>query len=114
MNIVQLLGRLTKNPEVKETKNGKLVMTIRLAYDTRRQSDSSGSHSNYIQVEAWEKLAETYVTKLTKGMQVTVKGELVISRWQDGEGNLRSMPKLVASSLVISDLKRRPVEAAAA
>ena len=55
MNINQLIGRLVRDPEIKETKNNKLVMEFTFAYETKSKTDSSGSHANFIQVEAWEK-----------------------------------------------------------
>lgn len=108
LNIQQFIGRLTSPPELKETPNGKLLMTFSLAYSTRHSADKEGSFTSFINIEAWEKMADFYAPMLEKGMQVLVKGSLVQNRWVSKEGARRSTFKLVAHAISIVDLKRRP------
>ncbi len=108
LQIMQVCGRLTKDPELKETPSGKIVMEFTLAYNTYSTTDQSGSHTNFITVEAWEKLAEKYILLVKKGMQVIVKGELVQNRWISKEGKPLSKMKIVSENIEINDLKRRP------
>ena len=109
LNITQICGRLTKDPELKETSTGKLVMEMFLAYPTRNSADKKGSHTSFILIEVWEKLAERFVLNLKKGMQIVVKGELVQNRWENESGEKLSKIKIVADNIEINDLKRRPV-----
>ncbi len=108
LQIMQVCGRLTKDPELKETPSGKMVMEFTLAYNTYSTTDQSGSHTNFITIEAWEKLAERYVLLVKKGMQIIVKGELVQNRWKNSEGKQFSKMKIVSENIEINDLKRRP------
>ena len=62
LNIMQVCGRLTKDPQLKETPTGKLVMEFFLAYPTRSSADKNSSHTSFVLVEAWEKLAEKFCT----------------------------------------------------
>jgi single-strand DNA-binding protein len=108
MNIQQFVGRLVKDPVLKTTVNGKLVMNFTLAYNTPQKTDDSGSTSNFLDVEAWEKLADFHAPRLRKGMEIVVLGSVTQRRWKDSEGKTRSNFKLVARAITVSDLKRRP------
>ncbi|MDH5716507.1 MAG: single-stranded DNA-binding protein [Spirochaetia bacterium] len=108
MQIHQIVGRLTKDPELKETKTGKLILKFNIAYNTRTSTDSEGSHSNFLPVQIWEKAAEKFQPILQKGMKVLVKGELLHKRWKNDEGKIRSQVILNAEDIAIADLKKRP------
>ena len=110
MNFMQLKGRLVSDPEVKTTPTGKKVMVFSLIYMTSQKTDSEGSHSNFITVEVWEKMAEVYGPLLNKGLQVIIAGTLLHQRWKATDGKQNSRYKLVADSIAITDLKYRPVE----
>ena len=105
LNINQLQGRLVADPEYKELKNDKKLLTFRFAYDTVQTTDPEGSHSNFISVEAWDKIAEIFSPLLCKGLEVLVSGSLVHQRWKDKEGSPQSRYKFVAQSLNITDMK---------
>ncbi|MCB1199906.1 MAG: single-stranded DNA-binding protein [Leptospiraceae bacterium] len=109
LNIQQFTGRLVRDPEIKQTPTGKMILSFSLAYATRHSSDREGSFTSYINVEAWEKLANHFATRLEKGMQILVKGSLVQNRWVS-DGQKKSVFKLVAQAISITDLKRRPAE----
>ena len=104
MNINQLKGKVVGEPEYKETKNGKKLLTFNLLYFTRQTTDSEGSHSNFIQVEAWEKTADLMAPLLTRGLEVLVNGSIVQKRWTDEEGKPRSQFVFTADALSITDL----------
>jgi len=110
MQIHQIVGRLVKDPELKETKTGKLVLNFTIAYNTRRTSDSEGSHSNFLPVQAWEKTAEKFSKILKKGMKIIAKGELLQNRWKNEEGKSRSFIHLSVEDIALIDLKHRPAE----
>jgi len=108
MNFQQFVGRLVKDPALKTTTSGKLVMTFPFAYNTITKTDDAGSTANYLDVEAWENLADYNAVRLKKGMEVVVLGNLTQRRWKDTEGKTRSNYKLIARAITVSDLKRRP------
>lgn len=108
MNIQQFVGRLVKDPVLKTTPNGKLVMSFPFAYNTPNKTDDSGSNANFIDVEAWEKVADFNAPRLKKGMEIIVLGNLVQRRWKDADAKTRSQFRVVARAITVSDLKRRP------
>jgi len=105
MNINQLKGRIVGDPELKETKNGKKLLVFNLMYFTHQTTDSEGSHTNFIAVEAWQKVAEVCGPLLSKGLEVLVNGAIVQKRWHDDQGNLRSQFIFNADAINITDLK---------
>ncbi len=105
IQICQFKGRLCREPELKMTSSGKKVLNFVLAYNTPQKTDAEGSHSNFIQVEAWEKTAEIFAPLLIKGIEVLVNGNIVQNRWKNKEGQNRSYYKLCADTILITDLK---------
>ena len=110
MNICQIKGRLTRDPELAETKTGKKILSLSLAYNSLQSTDTDGSNANFIKVEAWEKIAEIFAPLLKKGVEILVNGNIVQNRWKDSEGNLKSYHKISANSISITDLNFRPQE----
>lgn len=108
MNIQQFVGRLVKDPTLKTTPTGKLVLNFPFAYNTLTKTDSAGSTANYLDVEAWEKLADYNAPRLKKGMEIIIMGNLIQRRWKDAEGKTRSNFRIVARAISVTDLKRRP------
>jgi len=107
--VQQIEGRLTADPQVKETSTGKIVMLFSLAYDGPYKTDKDGSHTSFVQVEVWEKTAEMFSVLLKKGMKILVSGLYVQNRWEDATGKRKSNFKFSASNILITDLKYRPV-----
>lgn len=108
MNIQQFVGRLVKDPTLKTTPTGKLVLNFPFAYNTLNKTDSAGSTANYLDVEAWEKLADYNAPRLKKGMEIIIMGNLIQRRWKDAEGKTRSNFRVIARAISVTDLKRRP------
>lgn len=101
LNLVVLIGRLTKDPELRYTPNGKAVCNFRLAVD-RPNKDKE---TDFIDVVVWEKQAETSAQYLAKGRLVAVEG-----RWQarqyEHEGQKRTAHECVAYN--VRFLERKP------
>lgn len=112
--IHQVVGRLVADPDFQETKSGKLRLSFAVAYDTYATSDAAGSHANFIQVTAWEKLALSYNDLLKKGMQVIINGELVQNRWVDKTGKKNSNFVLNASTIYLTTAGNKTSEKTAA
>ncbi|MES0491768.1 MAG: single-stranded DNA-binding protein [Leptospirales bacterium] len=105
MNINQLKGRVVGDPDYKETKSGKKLLTFNFMYFTRQTTDAEGSHTNFIQVEAWQKLADIFAPLLTKGLEIIVNGVVVQKRWTDENGKARNQYVFSADVINITDLK---------
>lgn len=101
INHVTIIGNLTKDPEVKQTSNGKSVAELRVANNsTFKKGDEWVDRANYFQVTAWGKQAENAGEYLAKGSRVAVDGRLEWQSWEkaDGEG-LNSRVVIVANNL---------------
>jgi single-strand DNA-binding protein len=95
MNSIQIIGRLTKDPEVNTTKTGQALCRMRVAVPR----PSSETEPVYIDVVAWERLAETCGEYLAQGRQVAISGRLDYSEWNDAEGARHSRHEIVASGV---------------
>lgn len=84
VNQVILMGRLTRDPELRTTASGKAITSFSIAVD--RNNDET----DFFEVTAWEKLAELVVNYLEKGSKVLVQGRLQLDRWEkDGQNQSR-------------------------
>jgi single-strand DNA-binding protein len=90
MNSVNLIGRLTRDPELRETKGGKPVCTMRLAVNGVREGDVT-----YVDVVTFDKQAEACAGHLAKGRHVAVAGRLSYSEWEADDGSKRSKHEVI-------------------
>ncbi|MBA3807291.1 MAG: single-stranded DNA-binding protein [Solirubrobacterales bacterium] len=96
MNItVTGVGRLTADPALKATPSGKSVAELRIAAD-RRDRDADPV---YVDLVAWEGLAETVAEHLAKGRQIAFRGRLDYREWQTDDGAKRSKHEVVAEEI---------------
>lgn len=108
LNKVQLIGNLTKDPELKFTPNGAAVCTIGIATnrswttDTGEKKDEADFH----RLVAWNKLAEICGQLLKKGRKVYVEGRLQTRNWQDKDGQTKYMTEIVLSDMILLDSRR--------
>lgn len=105
ININQLKGRIVGQPSLKEVSGNKKVLVFTLMYFTRQTTDAEGSHSNFIQVEAWQKVAEVSAPLMVKGLEVLINGSIIQKRWNDNDGKMRSQFIFTADTITITDLK---------
>ena len=92
VNVVALVGRLTKDVELRTTAGGTTVATVRLAYTTNRK-DGQGNYtdvSNFVDVTLWGATAEAAARYVHKGSQVAVQGRLEYQEWKNDNGDTRS------------------------
>lgn len=89
LNEVKLAGRLTFDPELKNTSGGTAVCRIRLAVDSYRQGKEKVT--NFIDITLWQDTAENVAKYVRKGHRVFVEGVLKVDQWEDKEtGKKRS------------------------
>ncbi|HEY3283636.1 MAG TPA: single-stranded DNA-binding protein [Armatimonadota bacterium] len=100
INRVVLVGRLTRDPELRYTPSGAAVCTIGIALDDPYRKDDQGQFlPNFFNVVAWDKRAEYAANYLTKGNKVGVDGRLQYRSWVDQNGQKRSTVEIVAERL---------------
>lgn len=100
-NTVVLTGRLTQDPKVRSVKDDRTLATLSLA--VRRPGKDQ---VDYIDVTAWERLAETCQRYLAKGRLITVLGRLVPERWETSAGQKRRSLAVHASDIQFLDSAR--------
>jgi single-strand DNA-binding protein len=99
INSVVLVGRLTRNAELKYTNTGMAVSKVSIAINKRRKKDDQWvDEVNFFDVVIWGKTAESLQQYLTKGKQIGVSGELRQDRWEQ-DGQSRSKVEVVANNI---------------
>lgn len=107
MNKVILMGRLTKDPELRYTSgNNTAVCSFTLAIDRRFQRQGEERQTDFIQIVAWSKLAEFCGKYFQKGRQVAVTGRIQTRTWDDNEGKRHYVTEVVAEEAYFADSKR--------
>lgn len=96
LNSVVIIGRLTRDPEVRYTQSGTAVCNFTLAVDKRKKEDGA----DFIDCVAWQKTAELVSQYLGKGRQCAVNGRLQVRSYEDKDGNKRKAVEVVAESVV--------------
>ena len=105
VNKVTLTGRLTQDPELRYTPQGTAVTTLRLAMN-RTYTTANGEkkdETTYVNVDVWQKQAETCAEYLGKGRAVFVEGRLRTHAWETQDGQKRSALEVVASRVQFMD-----------
>jgi single-strand DNA-binding protein len=106
MNKVTLMGRLTKDPDLRYTAgNATAVATFTLAVNRRFVKDGERK-ADFINIVAWGKMAEFCSKHFTKGLQVVIVGRLQTRTWDDTEGKRHYITEVVAEEPYFADRKR--------
>jgi single-strand DNA-binding protein len=101
INHVVLVGRLTRNAELKYTNNGAAVSKFGLAINQRRKKDDQWvDESHFFDIVLWGKTAEAINQYLVKGKQVGVEGQLRQNRWEQ-DGQARSKVEIFATNVML-------------
>ena len=109
LNHVTILGRLTRNPELRRTQSGKAVASFALAVDR----DFEKGKTDFIECVAWGNTAEFVSNYFTKGRAAVVSGRLQMRDWQDKNGNKRTSAEVIAENVYFADSKKETSEAPA-
>lgn len=107
LNRVILIGRLTRDPELRYTPQGIPVASFALAVDRPFSNQQGQREADFIDCIAWRKLAETVGNHLTKGRLVAVEGRLQVRSYTAQDGTKRRASEVVADSVRFLD---RPKE----
>jgi len=107
LNRVVIMGRLTRDPELRRTQTGTAVTSFSLAVDRDFKNRESGEKAtDFIDVVAWRQTAEFVCQYMTKGRMAVVEGRLQIRDWKDKDGNSRRSAEVVADNVYFGDSKR--------
>ena len=96
MNRIILLGRLTKDPEVRYTNTGKVVCQFTLAVDRPFANQEGQREADFIPVVIWGKQDDTCGNSLTKGQRALVEGRLQIRSYDGKDGNKHWVTEVIA------------------
>lgn len=99
MNKVILIGNLTKDPELRYTPNGVAVATFTVAINRQRTNQDGEREADFINIVAWQKLADLCATYLRKGKQAAIEGRLQSRSYDDKEGKRRYVTEVVAENV---------------
>ena len=112
MNLVVLMGNLTRDPELRRTPAGLAVADIGLAVSEKYKNKTGEETEStcFVDIVAWGKQAETSSQYLTKGSAVVVEGKLQLDQWQTAAGEKRYKLKVRATSVQFIGSPRREKE----
>jgi single-strand DNA-binding protein len=105
LNRVTLVGRLTRDPELRHSGGGDAICSIRLAVSSRSRDETGnwGDRSNYFDVTVFGRQAETASTYLAKGRRIGVDGRLSWREWQAQDGTKRQSVEVIANDIFFLD-----------
>lgn len=103
-NKVILMGRLTADPELKQTQSGTVVTSFSLAVDRKYNKDEE-KKCDFITVVAWKQTAEFICKYFKKGSAILLCGELQTRSWKDNQGNTRYATEVVANEVSFCESK---------
>ena len=107
LNKIVLMGRLTRDPELRRTDSGIAVASFTLACDRDYSGkDGAEKQTDFVDIVAWRHTAEFVSKYFAKGRMAVVSGRLPIRLWTDKEGNKRRSAEIVADNVYFGDSKR--------
>lgn len=106
VNNVVVMGRLTRDPELKQTASNVPMATFRIACERDYKSRDGKRETDFIDIIAWRQTAEFVSRFFTKGRLVVVTGKMQSRNWEDKDGNKRTNLEVVAESVYFADSKR--------
>ena len=107
MNQVFLMGRLTRDPEIRATQNNIKVANFTLAVERRFAKQGEEKQTDFIPIIAWNKLGEFSEKYLKQGTKILVEGRIEIRQWQDKDGNNRYATEVIAENIEFAESKKQ-------
>lgn len=107
LNHIVLMGRLTRDPELRRTGSGVAVANFTIAVDRDFSGKESGEkETDFIECVAWRQTGEFVSKYFTKGRMIVVSGRLQVRSWTDKDGNKRRTAEVVADNCYFGDSKK--------
>ena len=110
LNKIFLMGRLTRDPELRRTQSGTAVTSFSLAVDRDFKSQNGEKETDFIDIVAWRSTAEFVSKYFTKGRMAIVEGRLQLRDYTDRDGNKRRAAEVIADNVYFGDSKRDPAD----
>lgn len=105
LNLIVIMGRLTRDPELRRTSSGTAVANFSVAVDRDFPSQDGSRETDFIDCVAWKHTADFVGKYFSKGKQIVVKGRLQIRSWEDKDGNKRRTAEIVADNVYFAGAK---------
>ncbi|MDO5142558.1 MAG: single-stranded DNA-binding protein [Eubacteriales bacterium] len=106
LNKAILMGRLTRDPELRHTQSNTAVCTFRLAIDRDRKNANGERQADFIDCVAWGRQAEFVAQWFAKGVMAIVVGRVQSRQWQDQNGNNRTTVEINCEEVSFGETKR--------
>ena len=107
LNKIFIMGRLTRDPELRRTQSGTPVASFTLSVDRDIKNKQTGEReTDFIDCVAWRQTGEFVSKYFTKGRMAVVEGRLQMRDWTDKDGNKRRSAEVVADNVYFGDSKR--------
>ena len=107
LNHIVLMGRLTRDPELRYTQSQLSVTSFRIAVDRDYGRTGEERQTDFIDIVAWRQTAEFVNKYFHKGSMIVVSGRLQMRDWQDKDGNRRTSAEVVADNVYFGESARR-------
>lgn len=106
LNKIILMGRLTRDPELRRTQTGTAVASFSLAVDRDYKAKGAEKETDFIDIVAWRNTAEFVSKYFAKGRMAVVEGRLQVRTYTDKEGNNRRVAEVVADNIYFGGSKK--------
>ena len=106
LNKIIVMGRLTKDVEMRHTQSGNAVASFTLACDRDFKAKNGEKETDWLDVVAWRNTAEFVSKYFTKGRMAVVEGRLQTRTYEDNNGNKRKVTEIVADNVYFGDSKK--------
>ena len=106
LNTITIMGRLTRDPELRRTQTGVAVASFTLACERDFAAQGETRETDFIDIVAWRYTAEFVEKYFSKGQMAIVTGRLQIRNWEDKEGNKRRSAEILADHVYFGEAKR--------
>lgn len=106
LNKIILMGRLTRDPELRRTGSGTAVASFSLAVDRDFKTQDGERETDFIDIVAWRSTAEFVSKYFTKGRMAVLEGRMQVRDWTDKDGNKRRSTEVIAENIYFGDSKR--------
>ena len=106
LNKIILMGRLTRDPELRHTQSGTPVASFSLAVDRDYKNQDGSKATDFVDIVAWRSTGEFVSKYFAKGRMAVVEGRLQMRDWQDKDGHKRRSAEVVADNVYFADSKK--------
>lgn len=107
LNIIAIMGRLVRDPEMRQTTTGKSVASFRIAVDRGSKDANGQNQANFFDVVAWNKTAEFVCKYFQKGSLIAIDGHLQSRSYQDKSGQNRTAIEIIANNVHFAGSKNQ-------